>query len=107
MVAHVGFGWMPNGGRHLPEIFHRDEDPLMPGSPFVPQRIAKSVWVEPKLLAEIEYRAKSPEGKAQHLSSRPAGRSVAMIAAGSKWTSALVAHVGALLADLPESGIVI
>jgi len=31
------------------------------------KRIAhKGVWVEPKLLAEIEYRAKSAEGKARH-----------------------------------------
>jgi bifunctional non-homologous end joining protein LigD len=26
----------------------------------------KGVWVEPKLLAEIEYRAKSAEGKVRH-----------------------------------------
>jgi bifunctional non-homologous end joining protein LigD len=26
----------------------------------------KGVWVEPTLLAEIEYRTKSPEGKARH-----------------------------------------
>jgi bifunctional non-homologous end joining protein LigD len=25
------------------------------------------MWVEPKLLAEIEYRAKSAEGKVRHL----------------------------------------
>jgi bifunctional non-homologous end joining protein LigD len=31
------------------------------------KRIAhKGVWVEPKLLAEIEYRAKSAEGKVRH-----------------------------------------
>ncbi|TWI61332.1 bifunctional non-homologous end joining protein LigD [Bradyrhizobium huanghuaihaiense] len=31
------------------------------------RRIAhKSIWVEPKLLAEIEYRAKSAEGKVRH-----------------------------------------
>lgn len=31
------------------------------------KRIArKGIWVEPKLLAEIEYRAKSAEGKVQH-----------------------------------------
>jgi len=30
-------------------------------------RIAhKGIWVEPKLLAEIEYRAKSAEGKVRH-----------------------------------------
>jgi bifunctional non-homologous end joining protein LigD len=26
----------------------------------------KGIWVEPKLLAEIEYRAKSSEGKVRH-----------------------------------------
>ncbi len=31
------------------------------------KRIAhKGIWVEPKLLAEIEYRAKSAEGKVRH-----------------------------------------
>jgi bifunctional non-homologous end joining protein LigD len=31
------------------------------------ERIAqKGIWVEPKLLAEIEYRAKSAEGKVRH-----------------------------------------
>jgi ATP-dependent DNA ligase len=31
------------------------------------KRIAhKGVWVEPKLLAEIEYRAKSAQGKVRH-----------------------------------------
>jgi bifunctional non-homologous end joining protein LigD len=29
------------------------------------KRIAE-IWVEPKLLAEIEYRAKSAEGKVRH-----------------------------------------
>jgi bifunctional non-homologous end joining protein LigD len=26
----------------------------------------RGIWVEPKLLAEIEYRAKSAEGKVRH-----------------------------------------
>ena len=31
------------------------------------KRIAhRGIWVEPKLLAEIEYRAKSAEGKVRH-----------------------------------------
>ena len=31
------------------------------------KRIAhRAIWVEPKLLAEIEYRAKSSEGKVRH-----------------------------------------
>jgi hypothetical protein len=33
----------------------------------MPQRIAhKGIWVEPELNAEIEYRAKSAEGKVRH-----------------------------------------
>ncbi|MCP1853048.1 MULTISPECIES: ATP dependent DNA ligase [Bradyrhizobium] len=31
------------------------------------KRIAhKAIWVEPKVLAEIEYRSKSAEGKVRH-----------------------------------------
>jgi bifunctional non-homologous end joining protein LigD len=31
------------------------------------KRIArKGIWVEPKLLAEVEFRAKSAEGKVRH-----------------------------------------
>jgi bifunctional non-homologous end joining protein LigD len=33
----------------------------------MPRRIAhKGIWVEPELLAEIEYWAKSSEGKVRH-----------------------------------------
>ena len=39
------------------------------------KRIAhKGIWVEPELLAEIEYRAKSAEGKVRHPSSKACGR---------------------------------
>jgi bifunctional non-homologous end joining protein LigD len=34
--------------------------------PFSKRIAYKGVWVEPKLLAEIEYRAKSAEGKVRH-----------------------------------------
>ena len=34
--------------------------------PFSKRIAHKGVWVEPKLLAEIEYRAKSAEGKVRH-----------------------------------------
>jgi hypothetical protein len=41
--------------------------PLIRKTPPFSKRIAhKGVWVEPKLLAEIEYRAKSAEGKVRH-----------------------------------------
>jgi bifunctional non-homologous end joining protein LigD len=39
------------------------------------RRIAhRGIWVEPKLLAEIEYRTKSAEGKVRHRSSRGSAR---------------------------------
>ena len=38
-----------------------------PQNPALRKRIAhKGIWVEPELLAEIEYRAKSAEGKVRH-----------------------------------------
>jgi bifunctional non-homologous end joining protein LigD len=42
-------------------------EPLVRKTPPYAKRIAhKGIWVEPKLLAEIEYRAKSAEGKVRH-----------------------------------------
>ena len=42
-------------------------EPLVRKSQPYSKRIAhKGIWVEPKLLAEIEYRAKSAEGKVRH-----------------------------------------
>jgi bifunctional non-homologous end joining protein LigD len=41
--------------------------PLVRKTQAFAKRIAhKGIWVEPKLLAEIEYRAKSAEGKVRH-----------------------------------------
>lgn len=41
--------------------------PLIRKSQPYAKRIAhKGIWVEPNLLAEIEYRAKSAEGKVRH-----------------------------------------
>jgi len=41
--------------------------PLIRKTQAFARRIAhKCIWVEPKLLAEIEYRAKSAEGKVRH-----------------------------------------
>jgi bifunctional non-homologous end joining protein LigD len=41
--------------------------PLIRKSQPYSKRIAqRGIWVEPKLLAEIEYRAKSTEGKLRH-----------------------------------------
>ena len=36
--------------------------------PYAKRVAHKGIWVEPKLLAEIEYRAKSAEGKVRHRS---------------------------------------
>jgi bifunctional non-homologous end joining protein LigD len=42
-------------------------EPLVRKTQALAKRIAhKGIWVEPKLLAEIECRAKSPEGKVRH-----------------------------------------
>jgi len=42
-------------------------EPLVRKSQPYSKRIAhKGIWVEPKLLAEIEYRAKSAEAKVRH-----------------------------------------
>ena len=42
-------------------------EPLVRKTQAFKKRIAhKGIWVEPKLLAEIEYRAKSAEGKVRH-----------------------------------------
>ncbi|MCP1971763.1 ATP-dependent DNA ligase [Bradyrhizobium elkanii] len=34
--------------------------------PYTKRITHKAIWVEPKVLAEIEYRAKSAEGKVRH-----------------------------------------
>jgi bifunctional non-homologous end joining protein LigD len=34
--------------------------------PYAKKIVHKAIWVEPQLLAEIEYRAKSAEGKLRH-----------------------------------------
>ena len=42
-------------------------DAADPEDPAYTKRIAhKAIWVEPELMAEIEYRAKSAEGKVRH-----------------------------------------
>jgi bifunctional non-homologous end joining protein LigD len=42
-------------------------EPLVRKTQAFAKRVAhKGIWVEPKLLAEIEYRAKSAEGKVRH-----------------------------------------
>jgi bifunctional non-homologous end joining protein LigD len=42
-------------------------EPLVRKTQAFAKKVAhKGIWVEPKLLAEIEYRAKSAEGKVRH-----------------------------------------
>lgn len=51
--------------------------PLVRKTQLYAKRIAhKDIWVEPKLLAEIEYRVKSAEGKVRHRSSEDCGRTL-------------------------------
>ncbi|MEY9418014.1 ATP-dependent DNA ligase [Bradyrhizobium japonicum] len=59
------------GGLSVEEIVqqHREADRLNRrfGKDFrILKGIEADIWVEPKLLAEIEYRAKSAEGKVRH-----------------------------------------
>ncbi|MEY9400161.1 ATP-dependent DNA ligase [Bradyrhizobium japonicum] len=39
---------------------------IRPTQPYAKRIAHRGMWVEPKLLAEIEYRAKSTEGKVRH-----------------------------------------
>jgi bifunctional non-homologous end joining protein LigD len=43
---------------------HAAADPR--GAPYTKKIAHKGIWVEPELLAEIEYRARSAEGKVRH-----------------------------------------
>ena len=46
-------------GKGAPELIRKTQ-------PYAKRIAHKGIWVEPKLLAEIEYRAKSAEGKVRH-----------------------------------------
>lgn len=48
------------------ELLRRLESLVRKTQPYAKRIIHKGVWVEPMLLAEIEYRAKSAEGKVRH-----------------------------------------
>ncbi|MBR1208835.1 MULTISPECIES: non-homologous end-joining DNA ligase [unclassified Bradyrhizobium] len=48
------------------ELRRRLEPLVRKTQPYAKRIAHKGVWVEPKLLAEIEYRAKSAEGKVRH-----------------------------------------
>ena len=63
-----GFGENDNGFARL--IFQAAQARLKPlirrDQPYAKKIAHRGVWVEPSLLAEIEYRAKSAEGKLRH-----------------------------------------
>ena len=48
------------------ELRRRVEPLVRKTQPYAKRIAHKGIWVEPKLLAEIEYRAKSAEGKVRH-----------------------------------------
>jgi len=48
------------------ELRRRLEPLVRKTQPYAKRIAHKGIWVEPKLLAEIEYRAKSAEGKVRH-----------------------------------------
>jgi ATP-dependent DNA ligase len=48
------------------ELRKRLEPLVRKTQPYAKRIPHKDIWVEPKLLAEIEYRAKSAEGKVRH-----------------------------------------
>jgi bifunctional non-homologous end joining protein LigD len=61
MPAHIiaDHDFRPSRRSTLTPLIHKTQ-------PY-PKRIAhKGIWVEPVLLAEIEYRAKSAQGKVRH-----------------------------------------
>lgn len=47
-------------------VRHRLEPLIRKTQPYAKRIAHKGIWVEPKLLAEIDYRAKSAEGKVRH-----------------------------------------
>ena len=48
------------------ELRERLHSPIRKTQPYTKRIAHKRIWVEPGLLAEIEYRAKSAEGKLRH-----------------------------------------
>jgi bifunctional non-homologous end joining protein LigD len=48
------------------ELRQRLEPLIRKTQPYAKRIAHRGIWVEPQLLAEIEYRAKSAEGKVRH-----------------------------------------
>jgi bifunctional non-homologous end joining protein LigD len=53
-------------GRRRPILRKRLEPLIRKTQPYTKRIARKGTWVEPRLLAEIEYRAKSAKGKIRH-----------------------------------------
>jgi bifunctional non-homologous end joining protein LigD len=52
--------------RHRPDVRARLKPLTRKTQPHAKKIAHRGIWVEPCLLAEIEYRAKSAEGKVRH-----------------------------------------
>jgi hypothetical protein len=50
----------------LPDLQLRMKPLIRKTQPYAKKIAHRGIWVEPSLLAEIEYRAKSAEGKVRH-----------------------------------------
>ena len=61
-------GKMPDGfdTASAKEVQARLRPLIRKTQPYTKKTAHRGVWVEPELLAEIEYRAKSAEGKVRH-----------------------------------------
>ena len=51
---------------HRPNFASASTPLIRKTQPYTKRIAHKRIWVEPELLAEIEYRAKSAEGKLRH-----------------------------------------
>jgi bifunctional non-homologous end joining protein LigD len=62
-LRREGGPWIRQG---VADLQKRLKPPIRKTQPYANRIAHKGIWVEPKLLAEIEYRAKSAEGKVRH-----------------------------------------
>jgi ATP-dependent DNA ligase len=69
---------------------------ILETQPYAKKIAHRGIWVEPSLLAEIEYRAKSVEGKVRHPQGHPGGFMSWPVAL--MWGTVIVAVVIAVLA---------
>jgi bifunctional non-homologous end joining protein LigD len=62
-AGKVDHGFTPQSEKELRE---RLKPLIRKTQPYAKKIAHRGIWVEPELLAEIEYRAKSAEGKVRH-----------------------------------------